>query len=582
MDTLRRKAIVIVLIYFVIGCSWILFTDRIIEYLAKDMHHITEFQTYKGWFYILSTTLLLYLLIVAQLKKIHSINSQLKESNLIITSMLSRLNYAQKTAGIGSWEWDLLTNLIWWSDEMYTIFDADPFEFTPSIGTDKRFVHPDDMPYLKQALEKVMSTHKQLNYDLRIITINGNIKNCNIIGRIATDRDGKPVKMTGTVLDITNRKKAELALRESEERYRAFFDNNLDATILASSEGKIISANPSACRMLGYTLEEFYELETDCLLKKDDSDARTFLEERELNGKVYGELDIVRKGGTIFPSEISSVFFIDAQGQKKYSIIIRDITQRRNAINEIKRLNESLEQRVYERTAQLEAANKELEAFSYSVSHDLRSPLRALDGFANMILEDYAPVLDAEGKRKLQVIVANANKMGNLIDDLLAFSRATGKEIKYGIVDMKDTARMVFDEIEKETGRVGIEFVMGDLPQAYGDPAMLKQVWANLIGNAVKFTSKKKECKIEIGIEKKGHETAYFIRDNGAGFDMANAGKLFSVFKRLHSSNEFSGTGIGLSIVQRIIRRHGGKVWAEGKLNEGATFYFTLPAEIEN
>jgi light-regulated signal transduction histidine kinase (bacteriophytochrome) len=234
---------------------------------------------------------------------------------------------------------------------------------------------------------------------------------------------------------------------------------------------------------------------------------------------------------------------------------------------------------VVERTAQLEAANKELESFSYSVSHDLRAPLRAISGFASALIEDHAAQLNSEGQHYLQIVCDSASQMGRLIDDLLAFSRLGRKEIDKEEIDMRHLAKSVFNELRAPNPERKIAFKVEPLPFALGDRAMLRQVWVNLLSNALKFTSRKEGAVIEIGCQAGADQEIYYIKDNGAGFEMEYAGKLFGVFQRLHSTEEFEGTGVGLAIVQRIIHRHGGRVWAEGKVDEGATISFVLPRE---
>ncbi|MGB8216907.1 MAG: ATP-binding protein [Candidatus Methanoperedens sp.] len=244
--------------------------------------------------------------------------------------------------------------------------------------------------------------------------------------------------------------------------------------------------------------------------------------------------------------------------------------------------NQRLEERkraeneLIKRTTQLEAANKELEAFSYSVSHDLRAPLRAIDGFSRVLLEDYSNKLDSEGGRLLNIVRDNTQKMGQLIDDLLALSRLGRKQMEISEIDMAKLAKSVFDELKTTVPDRAIQLDIKALPPAHGDPSMIRQVFVNLLSNAIKFTRPNEKAVIEISGTTKGNENVYCVKDNGVGFDMQYLNKLFGVFQRLHSAEEFEGTGVGLALVQRIIYRHGGRVWAEGKVNEGATFCFTL------
>jgi signal transduction histidine kinase len=260
------------------------------------------------------------------------------------------------------------------------------------------------------------------------------------------------------------------------------------------------------------------------------------------------------------------------------ALCIRNVRLVEDGLEQVRRLNAELEQRVAARTLALEEANRELESFSYSVSHDLRAPLRAIEGFSQVLVEEFGTPFGGEAQRLLGVVSANARRMAQLIDDLLAFSRLGRADLRAGRVDMAALAAQVFEELCPPERRAQVELRLGALPACRGDAALLRQVWANLLGNALKFSSKREQARIAIGGDHRAGEIDYHVDDNGVGFDMEYADKLFGVFQRLHSPAQFDGTGVGLAIVQRIVRRHGGRVWARGRTDEGASFGFTLPA----
>lgn len=288
----------------------------------------------------------------------------------------------------------------------------------------------------------------------------------------------------------------------------------------------------------------------------------TALEETNKASTPYGSLDEYNKALLNILEDFNVEKERSMDFQAALMNILEDVELQRQKTEEAKLL--------------LEAANKELEAFSYSVSHDLQAPLRAINGFSQIIVEDYGSSLDSEGQRYLKLIQENSRFMGQLIQDLLSFSRLGRREISMDEINMEQLAKEVFENLLEQNPGRKVQFNLDHLPIAWGDPSMIRQVFTNLLSNALKFTRNCEIAKIDVGYRKEGKEVIYFIKDNGAGFDMRYVDKLFGVFQRLHTTEEFEGTGIGLALVKRIITRHGGRVWGEGAINQGACFYFTL------
>jgi PAS domain S-box-containing protein len=347
-------------------------------------------------------------------------------------------------------------------------------------------------------------------------------------------------------------------------------------------DGKILAWNRGAKETYGYTEAEALGRNVREIVAEPDREAALTLIQKIKQGEIVKSFELRRlaKDGRVLDVWLTTTLLRDETGSPlAIATTERDITERKRAEKEISELNAGLERRVIERTTQLEAANKELEAFSYSVSHDLRAPLRSIDGFSQVLLEDYTDKLDAAGQDALKRVRAAAQRMAQLIDDMLKLSRVTRSELRLETVGLSAMAHAVLDELQRTQPERQVDCVIAEGIVTKGDTQLLRAVLENLLGNAWKFTGKQGCARIEFGKTQCESETTYFVRDNGAGFDMAFVDKLFGAFQRLHPVEEFPGTGIGLATVQRIIHRHGGRVWAEGALAQGATFYFTLPEE---
>lgn len=383
--------------------------------------------------------------------------------------------------------------------------------------------------------------------------------------------------------DISGRKRVEATLNAERNVLRTLVDALPDQIFIKRQDGAFLLNNQAFAAnlglsgpeaLLGKTDFEFFPREMAELYRADD--LAVF---KTGNPVINREEPITLTGGKTIIALTTKIPLRGPEGNVDRLVgISHDITERKNFEDHIQALNQSLEHR----SEQVEAVNKELEAFSYTISHDLRAPLRAIRGFSKIVLEEYSAQVPAEGQRFLNLVDENAGQMSELIDDLLSFSRLGRHPINRELVNPTELAQQIWSDLVAEYPERQVEFKLANMPGCMADRSMLRQVYANLLANALKFTRKRDHALVEVSFERKDQQVVYFVRDNGAGFNMRYYDKLFGVFQRMHRAEEYEGTGVGLAIVQRIIMRHGGRVWAEGEVDKGATFYFTLVEDADS
>ena len=437
------------------------------------------------------------------------------------------------------------------------------------------FVHPDDRDATLREVERQLTTgEKVLHFENRYQCKDGSWR---VLSWRSIPQPGG--LMYASARDVTNQKQMEESLRQSEERARLMVESIRDyAIIMLDPDGRVVTWNDGARQIKGYAPEEIIGQHFSRFYPKEIVESgfpQMELSEAAAKGRFENEGWRVRKDGSQFWANVVVTALRNTGGQLLGFVkVTRNLTERKQHEEDVQKLNDDLQSRA----SQLEAANKELEAFSYSVSHDLRAPVRHIDGFVKLLDRQAGEKLDETAKRYLKIIAEAARQMGALIDDLLVFSRMGRTELRHSKVSLDALVHEAVDALQMETQGRHINWKIRKLPEVEGDPAMLRQVWINLIANAAKYSRSRNPAEIEVScVQPSNGEHVFFVRDNGVGFDMKYADKLFGVFQRLHRADEFEGTGIGLANVRRIVSRHGGRTWAEGKIDGGATFYFSLP-----
>lgn len=492
------------------------------------------------------------------------------------------LSRTSRMAKIGGWELDVTALTQSWTEEMFDIFEIDPPRREPKVWEGVDFCAPASKPIGEQAVRRAIEHGEPYDIEVEIITAKGHRRWARSIGR-PNYENGRVKSISGTFQDITERKRAEQALSESRVQLQCILESTADGILTVDARGKVIHSNRR--------FAEMWHIPQPILDTGDDPAILTAVLDQLKDPDVF-----LRKVKQLYASEAQDMdilFFKDGRIFERYSAPLmqggsiagrvwsfRDITVQKQTEESLQQLNRDLEQGVKNRTLQFELANRELEAFAYSVSHDLRAPLRSIDGFSMAILEDYSDKLDSEGRDHIQRLRRASQRMATLIDELLKLYRVTSGEIHIGNVNLSLLAANILSELQAEAPLRKAEIVIAPDVIVKADPHLMLTVMENLLNNAWKFASKKKKARIEFGVAKKDGATVYYVRDNGAGFDMSFVHKLFGVFQRLHSMEDFPGNGIGLASVQRVIHRHGGRIWAVGKPDNGAAFYFTLGSGI--
>ena len=445
-------------------------------------------------------------------------------------------------------------------------------------------VHPEDFEKVVRVAEMVRDQSAARRVEYRYRHADGHYVWLETSVKKMLDENGTPIGAVLLGRDVTERRLAEDALRQSEERFSNAFELATIGKAMTGLDGRWLKVNRAFCELVGYSSEELLGMRVQDFTLPEDLAASVQAAERLVSGDLrvsQAERRYVHKSGETVWANLSSTLVYDSDGAPLYFLAeIQDIGARKVAEADLQRLHADLEQRVVERTAQLQSANEELQAFNYTVSHDLRAPLRVIEGYCQILLQDLGEALNDEAAKFLGTIGDNAIRMASMLDNLLKLSRLRHGELNWERVDLSAMARDIAGQLQRSAPGRKVVWAIADEVTTCGDPGLLRELLENLLGNAWKYTGAHDSASVEFGVSGESGEPVYFVRDDGAGFDMAYATKLFGVFQRLHRPEEFEGTGVGLAIVHRVISRHGGRLWAEAAVEKGATFYFTLPPPL--
>lgn len=575
-----KAALRVTVVYTVVAALWIFFSGRLLAFFVHDLDRYVSLEVYKGLGFVAVTSVLLYLGMKYQFGRMEQMHNERLAEVTRRENILHRLEHYLEVSPTVTWAGKLedgKNRPVWVSENIQHLFGYSPSEILEPDRLEK-IVPPEDFKNIQENLSKLREKG-QLSQEFRLIKKDGTTIWVREDIRAAGSKN-HPEDIVGTWTDITSEKEAKLALAESEERYRSLFEHAPNA-IFISIDNRIALANMASVRLfgvnaaddlLGRSIFELFHPDCHDLIKE-----RLELARNTTEALPSVEEKVLRFDGTIVDVEVSTAPF-RYDGRQGTHVMVHDITRLKESERKLRELNAELERRVAERTAELEIRNGELETFTYSVSHDLKAPLRGIDGYSRLLLEDHYEHLDEEGRRFLEIIREAALRMSRLIDDLLDYSRMERRPMRTGSVNLRKLIDSTLRERGEEISKKGIDVKISlpfDTVTADGDGVSL--ALGNFLENAIKFSDPSRGPEIEIGGSENDSSWVIWVRDNGIGFDMSFHDRIFGIFQRLHRSEDYEGTGVGLAIVKKAVERMGGRTWAESTPGEGSTFYMELP-----